>query len=146
MLVRLISAVFGLSLLTGGTFAMMPLAKPSATDEVENGRSAPFVGAWSISLPTMEVTEPDAELATCDRPVRIKTANDTHIFYLSPQENEADAAIELTRVDEGTFWAPIAGGPSYFAFWIDTDNFYLYDEVPKVDADWGRPYIYRRCD
>jgi hypothetical protein len=94
----------------------------------------------------MEVTEPDAELATCDRPVRIESANDTHIFYLSPQQNEADAAIELTSVDEGTFWAPIAGGPSYFAFWIDADNFYLYDEVPKVDADWGRPYIYRRCD
>lgn len=146
MRTALILAGLALTMLPSGAGAMMPLARPSPTDAVENGRSAPFVGAWSMRLPTMEVSEPDTMLAACTQPVRITAADDTHIFYLNPEESEAQAATELIPRDQGTFWSPIAGGPSYFAFWIDADNFYLYDELPQTDADWGRPYIYQRCD
>jgi hypothetical protein len=133
-------------LLTPTAYALMPLAKPAVNPVMTNGQAAPFAGSWAVTLPTMEVSEPDMVLASCRLPVRIEAASDTHVFYLAPEEVEADAAMELIPRDDGTFWSPIAGGPSYFAFWIDADNFYLYDEVPEVDADWGRPYIYKRCN
>jgi hypothetical protein len=129
----------------GDAFAMMPLAQPEPFTEVDPGRSEPFVGSWAISIPTMDVAVPDSVLASCDLPVRIQAADDTHIFSLGPHETEADAAIELQRLDGGAMWEPIAGGPNFFAFWVSADVFYLYDEVPQVEADWGLPYVYRRC-
>jgi hypothetical protein len=139
----LVSAV----LLAGpsNAFAMLPLPQPDPFAEFDPGRSEPFVGAWAISIPTMDAGMPDTVLATCDLPVRIQAADESHIFYLGPRETEADAAMELRRLDNGAMWEPIAGGPSFFAFWVSRDVFYLYDEVPKVEADWGLPYVYRRC-
>lgn len=125
--------------------ALTPLAKPQPYAGFDPASSAPFADSWSISRPTMEVGTPDAVLANCDLPVRIQAADDTHIFYLGPSESEADAAMALTEQDGGATWTPIAGGPSFFAFWVSADVFYLYDEVPEEDADWGLPYVYQRC-
>jgi hypothetical protein len=130
----------------GGAYALMPLAKPEPFPEVDPGSSAPFVGSWAITIPTMDVGDPDTTLAECGLPVRIQAADQTHIFYLGPKESEADAAMELRKLDGGALWEPIAGGPSFFAFWVSHDLFYLYDQVPEADADWGLPYVYRRCD
>ena len=129
----------------GSAHALLPLARPEPFPNFVPGDSAPFAAAWAITIPTMEVGIPDTVLATCDRPVRIEAADKTHIFYLGPRETEADAAMELQVLDGGTMWTPIAGGPSFFAFWVDHDIFYLYDEVPQAEADWGIPYVYRRC-
>lgn len=112
---------------------------------VEAGKSAPFVGSWSVTMPPEDVGEPNTDYAICAQPVRIEAANDTHIFYLGPSDVEADAALELVPEDSGARWEPIAGGPTYFAIWIDPDTFYLYDTIPAMDADWDRPFIYRRC-
>ncbi|KFL28406.1 hypothetical protein JP75_24370 [Devosia riboflavina] len=127
------------------TFALTPLPRPVASAAVEAGKSAPFVGAWSVSMPTMEVGTPDTDYAICALPVRIEAANETHIFYLGPREKEADAAMALIPDQDGARWEPIAGGPVFFAIWINTDTFYLYDIVPETNADWGMPFIYRRC-
>lgn len=129
----------------GGALALTPLAKPEPFAAIDPGTSAPFADAWAISIPTMEVGVPDTVLATCELPVRIQSADENHIFYLGPRETEADAAMELQRRDGGTMWEPIAGGPSFFAFWVSQDVFYLYDQVPETEADWGLPYVYRRC-
>ena len=126
--------------------ALVPLAKPEPFPDFDPGSSAPFAGSWAISIPTMEVGVPDTVLARCELPVRIQAADETHIFYLGPRETEADAAMALKKQDEGAMWEPIAGGPSFFAFWVGQDVFYLYDQVPAVAADWGLPYVYRRCE
>lgn len=141
---RLLVLATGLGATTA--FALTPLPKPEATTAVEPGKSAPFVGKWSVSMPTMEVGTPDTDYAICTLPVRIEAANETHIFYLGPREVEADAAMELVPDQGGARWEPIAGGPIFFAIWIDRDTFYLYDTVPETEADWGMPFVYRRCD
>ncbi|CAN7516779.1 hypothetical protein LJR003_003602 [Devosia sp. LjRoot3] len=140
---RLLVVATGLGTTTA--FALIPLPKPEATAAIEAGKSAPFVGAWSVSMPTMEVGTPDTDYAICTLPVRIEAANETHIFYLGPREVEADAAMELVPDRSGARWEPIAGGPIFFAIWIDPDTFYLYDTVPETEADWGMPFVYRRC-
>ena len=129
----------------GSAYALMPLAKPEPFSGFDPGSAAPFVGSWAITIPTMEVGEPDTVLAGCALPVRIQAADGTHIFYLGPRETEAEAAMQLQKQDGGAMWEPIAGGPSFFAFWVSHDLFYLYDQVPQVEADWGLPYMYRRC-
>lgn len=126
--------------------ALTPLPRPAATAAVEAGKSAPFVGEWSVSMPTREVGTLDTDYAICTLPVRIEAANETHIFYLGPLDVEADAAMELVPNLRGARWEPIAGGPIFFAIWLDPDTFYLYDTVPETDADWGMPFIYRRCE
>jgi hypothetical protein len=126
--------------------ALTPLPRPAASAAVPPGRAEPFVGLWSMTLPTMEMGEPDADFATCTQPVRIERAGDAHIFYLGPNDSEADAAIELSAREDGTYWSPIAGGPTYFTLWVDVNAFYLYDAMPQTEADWGRPFVYRRCD
>ncbi|MBF0679284.1 MAG: hypothetical protein IR164_10130 [Devosia sp.] len=140
--------IAGLAIMASATttFALTPMPRPQVADNIEAGVPEPFVGLWSMTLPTMEMGTPDADLATCDQPVRIEAAGDEHIFYLGPNDSEADAAIELSRRDNGTYWAPIAGGPTYFTLWIDEGMFYLYDAMPQTEADWGRPFVYRRCD
>ncbi|HWV19984.1 MAG TPA: hypothetical protein VN036_03050 [Devosia sp.] len=130
---------------TTASLALTPLLKPEASSAVEAGKSAPFVGAWSVSVPTMEVGETDTDYAVCALPVRIEAANETHIFYLGPREDEADTAMELIPEQDGARWEPIAGGPTFFAIWIDPDMFYLYDTVSETDADWSMPFVYRRC-
>ena len=127
------------------TQAMAPLPRPEVSFSVPTGQSEPFVGSWSITVPTREVTQPSEALATCDRPIRIDPANDTHIFYLGPDEVEADAAIELITNQNGTAWEPIAGGPAFVSLWVTQDQFYLYDAVAEDDPDWSAPYIYDRC-
>jgi hypothetical protein len=126
-------------------FALTPLPKPVASTEVEAGTSAPYADAWSVSMPTMEVGTPDTDYAICTLPVRIEAADETHIFYLGPSEVEADAAMELVPDQGGARWEPIAGGPTFFAVWINPDTFYLYDTIPETDADWAMPFVYRRC-
>ena len=126
-------------------WAMAPLPRPLVDSSIATGQSTPFVGSWSVTLPTREVTEPSKALATCDKPIRIDAASDTHIFNIGPDEVEADAAIELIAHEDGTDWEPIAGGPAYFALWVTQDQFYLYDAVAEGDPDWSAPYIYDRC-
>lgn len=126
-------------------FALLPLAKPAPYPDFDPGQAAPFAGSWAIAIPTMEVGVPDQVLARCELPVRIEAADEHHIFYLGPRETEPDPAMELQKQDGGALWAPIAGGPSFFAFWVSEDVFYLYDAVPQAEADWGRPYVYSRC-
>ena len=58
---RLLVVATGLGTTTA--FALTPLPKPAATAAVEAGKSAPFVGAWSVSMPTMEVGTPDTDYA-----------------------------------------------------------------------------------
>jgi hypothetical protein len=128
-----------------GAGAIAPMVKPVASADIAAGQAAPFVGTWSMSLPTREVTDPSVDLATCALPVRIEAANETHIFYLGPNETEADAAIELVAEDDGTSWEPVAGGPSYFTVWVSPDQFYLYDAVAEGEPDWAAPFIYNRC-
>ena len=125
--------------------ALMPLPRPEPYPAFDPGSSAPFVGSWSISIPTMEVSEPDEVLASCARPVRIEAANKSHIFYLGPHETEPSVAMELQERNGGAAWMDLAGGPNFFAFWVGQDVFYLYDTVPETEADWGRPYVYLRC-
>jgi hypothetical protein len=129
----------------GAAQAMAPLPRPEVDSGIPTGQSAPFVGSWSVTLPTREVTEPSETLATCDRPIRIEAAGDTHIFYLGPDEAEADAAIEVSANNDGTSWEPIAGGPAFVSLWVTQDQFYLYDAVAEGDPDWSAPYIYDRC-
>jgi hypothetical protein len=125
--------------------AMAPLPRPEVDSGIPTGRSEPFVGSWSVTLPTREVVEPSEALATCDRPIRIEAASDTHIFYLGPDEAQADAAIELIANEDGTNWEPIAGGPVFVSLWVTQDQFYLYDAVAEGDPDWSAPYVYHRC-
>ncbi|MHA6297729.1 hypothetical protein [Devosia sp. CAU 1758] len=139
------TALFLLALGSTTAMALTPLARPTGHPDIALGQSAPFVGAWSVTLPTMEVTEPSTGLAICALPVRIQAADDRHIFYLGPRETEPDAAIALVASDDGTEWEPIAGGPAFFAIWINPDSFYLYDAMADGDPDWGQPYIYDRC-
>jgi len=112
---------------------------------IDAGQAAPFAGAWSVSMPTMELGTPDTNYAICTLPVRIEAANETHIFYLGPREKQVDAAMELVPERDGARWEPIAGGPTFFAVWIDPDTFYLYDTVPETETNWGMPFVYRRC-
>ena len=142
---RLLLAGLMAIIMCGQPAAMLPLAKPAPFPEVDAGSAAPYAGAWAISIPTMEVGIPDQVLAACELPVRIEPADATHIFYLGPRETEADAAMQLRAQDGGAMWEPIAGGPSFFAFWVNQDLFYLYDEIPEADSDWGMPHVYRRC-
>ncbi|WP_375596987.1 hypothetical protein [Devosia sp. Naph2] len=127
------------------TLAMAPLSRPAVDTAIAVGQSAPFSGTWSATLPTREATEPVTFLASCDRPIRIEVANDTHIFHLGPDEVEADAAIELIANADGTDWQPIAGGPAFFSLWVTEDQFYLYDAVAHGEPDWSAPYVYKRC-
>jgi len=125
--------------------AMAPMPRPPADSAIQTGQSAPFVGSWSVTLPTREIDTPSLELAACDRPIRIEAADETHIFTLGPDDAEADAAIALVRNNDGTRWEPIAGGPAYFSLWVTQEQFYLYDAVAEGDPDWSKPYLYDRC-
>lgn len=127
------------------TLALTAPPRPEASAAIEIGKSAPFVGAWSVSKPTMELGTPDTDYAICALPVRIEAANETHIFYLGPRDLEPDAAMELVPDQDGARWEPIAGGPIFFAVWVDPDKFYLYDTVPEAGMGWGMPFIYKRC-
>lgn len=129
----------------GSAHALMPLAKPQAFPDFDPGRSAPFADVWAITTPTMEVGKADSVLASCKRPVRIQAADKTHIFYLNPRETGTIEAMELQKRDGGALWVAADDGPDFFAFWVSHDIFYLYDKVPQNDADWGFPYVYRRC-
>jgi hypothetical protein len=68
--------------------------------------------------------------AACYRPKRIKAADKTHIFYIGPDETDADAAIQLIANGGQTDWQPISGDPRSFVIWIAEITFHLYDEGP----------------
>lgn len=121
--------------------AMMPWPREGIA-EVENGKSAPFVGNWSMVL----AGQPDTTYATCELPVRIEAADDRHIFYQGPKDTPAEAATELVAKDGRTRWLPVAGGPLYFAVWVHPDRFHLYDLDVEAGVDWGEPYAFTRCD
>lgn len=110
--------------------------------DIEDGKSAPFVGDWSMEL----AGRPTTTYATCDLPVRIRAPDDTHIFYVGPKDPEPEAATELVARDGRTHWRPIAGGPQYFAVWVGPDRFHLYEADVEDEADWGEPYAFTRCD
>lgn len=124
---------------------MAPMPRPVADPAIQPDDAASYEGSWSLALPTREATEGDTIVVSCARPIRIEAANATHIFYLGPDEVEADAAIELIATDDGADWKPIAGGPAYFAVWVTEDSFYLYDAVAEGEPDWTAPYVYTRC-
>lgn len=138
---RLALAALVMLLLTASASALMPWPRESIA-EVEDGKAAPFVGRWSMVVEGM----PDTTYATCGLPVRIRAANDTHIFYEGPNDPEAEAATELVSRNERTAWLPIAGGPQYFAVWVHPDRFHLYEADVENDVDWGEPYAFTRCD
>jgi hypothetical protein len=143
--VAVIGAVKLLALGCATAFALMPLARPEPYSDLDPGNPASLAGSWAISIPTMEVGIPDRLLAGCKLPVRIQAADEGHIIYLRPREAASGAALALQEQDGGAMWVPIDDGPSFFAFWVSRDQFYLYDNVPQTEADWGRPYVYRRC-
>jgi len=143
---RLCFALLVAALTATAAPAMAPLARPEGTPSIETGKSAPFVGAWAVSVPTREVGVRDTDYAICALPVRIEAANETHIFYLGPREKEPDAALELVPDRDGARWEPIAGGPNFFAVWVDENIFYLYDQIPETDDGWDMPFVYRRCN
>jgi hypothetical protein len=125
--------------------ALAPMARPTPFAAISPGDSAPYAGAWAVTIPTREVGVPETVLAQCALPVRIEPADDRHIFYLGPNETVADAAIELIAEGDGTGWEPIAGGPAFLAVWVTADSFYLYDAVAEGEPDWTAPYVYTRC-
>jgi hypothetical protein len=137
----LVLAALAALLLTAAASAMMPWPRESIPG-VENGRSAPFVGRWSMVVEG----RPDTTYATCDLPVRIEAADDTHILYLGPKDAEPEPATELVATNGRTSWWPIAGGPQYFAVWVHPDRFHLYDADVEDEVDWGQPYTFTRCD
>lgn len=125
--------------------AMSPPYPHESITHVEEGKSAPYVGAWALSMPAAEYGKPDTVYAACEKPVRIEAADDTHIFYLGPDEVEADAAIELIVGEGRTDWEPIAGGPSSFVVWVAEDAFNLYDADISSEEEWAQPLVYARC-
>ena len=128
-------------LLTTLAAGMMPWPRESIA-AVENGKAEPFVGNWSMIV----AGRPDTTYATCEMPVRIEAASETHIFYSGPKDPEPEAATELVSRNGRTVWLPIAGGPQYFAVWVHPDRFHLYDADVEDDVDWGEPYDFTRCD
>lgn len=110
--------------------------------DVEDGKSAPFVGNWSMQ----QAGRPTTTYATCALPVRIQAPDEEHIFYFGPRDPEPEAATELVARDGRTHWRPIAGGPQYFTVWVDRDRFHLYEADVELEADWGEPYAFTRCD
>lgn len=128
-------------LMAAAASAMMPWPRESIPD-VEDGKAAPFAGNWSMVV----AGRPDTTYATCDLPVRIEAADETHIFYEGPKDPEPEAATELVSRNGRTAWLPIAGGPQYFAVWVHPDRFHLYDADVENEADWGEPYDFTRCD
>ncbi|QQR40252.1 hypothetical protein [Devosia rhizoryzae] len=90
--------------------------------------------------------DPNTAWVTCSKPVRLVEADTHHFFYLGTEDIEGDAATELVADSGGARWEPVAGGPNFFTIFISKDRFYLYDEVPRTDADWLDPtYLYERC-
>ncbi|NMA97241.1 MAG: hypothetical protein GX970_03875 [Phyllobacteriaceae bacterium] len=106
------SAVWAIVMLiaasSGTASALTPLPQPEAFAGIKPGDPTPFIGHWMMTLPTMEMGTPDADYATCDRPVRIEGANEDHIFYFGPDQAGVDPAIQLTPRENGTYWEPIA--------------------------------------
>jgi hypothetical protein len=121
--------------------ALTPWPRENIVD-VEDGRSASFVGEWSME----QAGRPTTTYATCDLPVRIEAADETHIFYRGPKDPEPEAATELLARDGRTHWRPIAGGPDYFTVWVSPDRFHLYQAEVENAVDWGEPYAFTRCD
>lgn len=121
--------------------ALTPWPRANIVD-VEDGKSAPFVGQWSMQ----QAGQPTTTYATCALPVRLEAPDETHIFYLGPKDPEPEAATELVARDGRTHWRPIAGGPEYFSVWVDRDRFHLYEADVEPEADWGEPFAFTRCD
>ncbi|HEY8574729.1 MAG TPA: hypothetical protein VIL88_00145 [Devosia sp.] len=140
---RNIAAVFLLAAAVAPvtSLAMMPWPRKGIAD-VPNGVAAPFVGHWSME----QDGRPATVYATCKLPVRIRAADDTHIFYEGPKDREAEAATQLVARDGRTHWEPIAGGPRYFTVWVHPDRFHLYEAEVEAEIDWGEPYAFTRCD
>ena len=145
MMTRLGRVLAG-TVLVLATSGMAPMPRPVADPAIGPAQAASYAGSWSLTLPTREASEGDKIVVACDRPIRIEAANPTHIFYLGPDEVEADAAIELVASGDGADWKPIVGGPAYFALWVGADSFYLYDAVSEGEPDWTAPYVYTRCE
>ena len=96
----------------------------------ETEPSAPFAGAWESCAGAESPEE-------CSR----------YLLLQRGKLKEADLgrARKLQEQDGGALWVDLGGGPSFFAFWVNHDVFYLYDTVPVTEADWGLPYVYVRC-
>jgi len=131
----LLSAIIALATLPAQA---QPFPRESLAN-VEQGKSAPYVGAWAISMPG------GPTYATCDKPIHFEAADETHIFYIGTDGAEPDAAIELVPDGRRTNWEPIAGGPRSLTLWIDQNTFHLYDAEVVSDEEWTQPLVYRRC-
>jgi hypothetical protein len=97
---------------------------------IEQVLAEPYVGAWSLSLLSEEPGRAGTIYATCAKHLRTEAADKTHIFYIGPDETDADAAIQLIANGGQTDWQPIAGDPRSFVIWIAENTFHLYDEGP----------------
>lgn len=142
---RVLPFLVGSLTLSPAAWAMSPPYPHESIAPVEEGKSAPYIGAWALTMPAAEHGTPDTVYATCDKPVRIEAADDMHIFYLGPDETEAGAAIELIANGGRTDWEPIAGGPSSFVVWVAEDRFHLYDAGISSEEEWAQPLVYARC-
>lgn len=117
----------------------------TGVDSIENGKSAPFVGEWSMGFPEDYTATAATILVPCETPVVIEAADDTHIRYMGPNAGGVDPAIELSAVAQRTHWVPIAGGASYVIVWHSADAFFLYEMGAVGEADWSGPLLYNRC-
>lgn len=135
-----------LTLAVNSAWAMSPPYPRESIAGVQDGRSAPFVGSWAMSMPSDVPGQDGVTYVNCEQPIRIEPADESHIFYLGPKETEADAAIELVATDGSTAWEPIAGGPRHVAVWVALDSFHLHDAEALSEEEWARPFIYLRCD
>lgn len=131
-----------LGFLAQGASALMPWPREGIA-EVANGKSAPFVGQWSMQ----QAGQPTSTYATCDMPFTIRAVDDNHMVWPGPKDAPDAAAVTALEARDGrTIWRPDGDGPGYFSVWVHPDRFHLYDAAVEPDVDWGEPYAFMRCD
>jgi len=125
-----------LTVLAGTASALTPYPFENDTD-VPDGRSAPFVGHWSVRV----AGRTGGTISTCAIPLEIEASGPRSIVYRAP--NDPEARIDLIAEDRRTTWQSSITGGSFIAVWTDQDRFYLYDQAAP---DLGGPYSFARCN
>lgn len=125
-----------LAALSGSASAIVPYPFENYS-AVPDGRSAPFVGTWSVRIEG----KLGRTIATCAVPLEIEATGARSLVYRPP--NDPAASIELIAEDRHTTWRSSVAGGSFIAVWTQADSFYLYDQALP---DLGGPYAFTRCD
>ena len=112
---------------------------------IENGKSAPFAGNWSVGFPDDDQTVVSTLVVTCEDPLIIETRDETHIALTRRDDTEPPVDIEVFEFSGRTTWFPPGNGLSSVAVWIDLESFYLYEVSATGQADWDWPSLHRRC-